>query len=90
MKMLKETLMSSLKSKLAAAVLKPEFMEIKSKMDYTEYGGAGLFGVKAPVIKAHGSSDANAIYNGIRQARDMVLYDVAKTVEETIGKINIK
>lgn len=90
MKMLKATLMSSLKSKLAAAVLKPEFMEIKTKMDYTEYGGAGLFGIKAPVIKAHGSSDAHAIYNGIRQARDMVLYDVAKTVEETVGKINIK
>ena len=90
MKMLKATLMSSLKSKLAAAVLKPEFKEIKTKMDYSEYGGAGLFGIKAPVIKAHGSSDANAIYNAIRQARDMVLYDVAKTVEETIGKINIK
>lgn len=90
MKMLKTTLMSSLKSKLAAAVLKPEFKTIKQKMDYSEYGGAGLFGLKAPVIKAHGSSDANAIYNAIRQTRDMVLHDVVKTVTETIEKINIK
>ena len=37
-------------------------------MDYSEYGGAGLFGLNAPVIKAHGSSNANAIYNAIRQA----------------------
>ena len=41
-------------------------------MDYSEYGGAGLFGLKAPVIKAHGSSDANAIFSAIRQAREMV------------------
>lgn len=90
MKMLKTTFMSSLKSKLAAAVLKPEFKIIKQQMDYSEYGGAGLFGLKAPVIKAHGSSDANAIYNAIRQTRDMVKHDVIKTVTETIEKINVK
>lgn len=90
MKMLKTTLMSSLKSKLAAAVLKPQFKIIKQQMDYSEYGGAGLFGLKAPVIKAHGSSDANAIYNAIRQTRDMVMHDVVKTVTETIEKINVK
>ncbi|MCM3587150.1 phosphate acyltransferase PlsX [Mesobacillus maritimus] len=85
-KMLKQTLMSSTKSKLAAAVLKPEFATIKGKMDYTEYGGAGLFGLKAPVIKAHGSSDANAIYNSVRQAREMVANDVAGTIKTAIEK----
>lgn len=83
-KMLKQTLMSSLKTKLAAAVLKPDLATIKGKMDYTEYGGAGLFGLKAPVIKAHGSSDANAIYNSIRQAREMVANDVAGTIKKAI------
>ncbi|MBM4763966.1 phosphate acyltransferase PlsX [Bacillus sp. B15-48] len=83
-KMVKQTLMSSLKTKLAAAVLKPDLNEIKNKMDYTEYGGAGLFGLKAPVIKAHGSSDANAIYNSIRQAREMIATDVAGTIKKAI------
>lgn len=83
-KMLKETLMSSVKTKLAAAVLKPDLATIKGKMDYTEYGGAGLFGLKAPVIKAHGSSDANAIYNSIRQGREMVANDVAGTIKKAI------
>lgn len=83
-KMLKQTLMSSMKTKLAAAVLKPDLATIKGKMDYTEYGGAGLFGLKAPVIKAHGSSDANAIYNSIRQAREMVANDVAGTIKKAI------
>ncbi|MEH6946313.1 phosphate acyltransferase PlsX [Bacillus sp. JJ634] len=89
-KMVKAAMMSNLKSKIAAGLLKPQLMGIKSQMDYSEYGGAGLFGLKAPVIKAHGSSDANAIYNAIRQTRDMVVHDVTETVAKTIEKINSK
>ncbi|AZV42228.1 phosphate acyltransferase [Peribacillus asahii] len=89
-KMVKAAMMSNLKSKIAAGLLKPQLMGIKSQMDYSEYGGAGLFGLKAPVIKAHGSSDANAIYNAIRQTRDMVAHDVTETVAKTIEKINSK
>jgi glycerol-3-phosphate acyltransferase PlsX len=87
-KMLKSALTSSLKSKLAAAVLKPDLTVLKNKMDYTEYGGAGLFGLKAPVIKAHGSSDSNAIYNSIRQAREMVQNDVAGTIKKAVEQHN--
>ncbi|MET3318483.1 UNVERIFIED_ORG: glycerol-3-phosphate acyltransferase PlsX [Peribacillus simplex] len=85
-KMVKTALMSNLKSKIAAALVKPELKGIKNKMDYSEYGGAGLFGLKAPVIKAHGSSDANAVYNAIRQTRDMVSHDVIPTIAKTIEK----
>jgi phosphate acyltransferase len=85
-KMLKTALSSSLKSKLAAAVLKPDLYELKNKMDYSEYGGAGLFGLKAPVIKAHGSSDAQAIYSAIRQARLMVEQDVTPLIKKAIEK----
>ena len=53
-------------------------------MDYSEYGGAGLFGLKAPVIKAHGSSDANAVFNAIRQTRDMVQHQVAGYNKEAV------
>ncbi|WP_053362126.1 phosphate acyltransferase PlsX [Bacillus sp. FJAT-27251] len=82
--MLKSALTSSVKSKLAAAVLKPDLKVLKNKMDYSEYGGAGLFGLKAPVIKAHGSSDSNAIYNAIRQAREMAANDVSGTIKKAI------
>jgi phosphate acyltransferase len=85
-RMLKTALTSSLKSKMAAAVLKPDLTVLKNKMDYTEYGGAGLFGLKAPVIKAHGSSDANAVFNSIRQAREMVEKDVSGTIKAAIEK----
>jgi len=83
-KMLKTTLMSSLKSKLAAAVLKPEFKILKNTLDYSEYGGAGLFGLKAPVIKAHGSSNGQAIFSAIRQTREMVEKDVVGLIKKTI------
>lgn len=85
-KMLKTALSSNLKSKLAAAVLMPNLRELKGKLDYSEYGGAGLFGLKAPVIKAHGSSDANSVYNAIRQTRDMVAKDVTGTIRAAMEK----
>jgi phosphate acyltransferase len=85
-KMLKTTLMSSVKSKLAAAVLKPEFKILKNTLDYSEYGGAGLFGLKAPVIKAHGSSNGQAIFSAIRQTREMVEKDVVGLIKKSIEK----
>ncbi len=51
--MLKEAFMSSTKTKISAALMKNNLRDLKNKMDYTEYGGAGLFGLQAPVIKAH-------------------------------------
>jgi phosphate acyltransferase len=83
-KMLKRSLMSSIKSKLAASVLKPEFKALKNTMDYSEYGGAGLFGLKAPVIKAHGSSNAQAVYSAIRQTREMVEKNVGSLIKTSI------
>lgn len=82
--MLKSALTSNLPSKLAAGVLKPQLKGLKKKMDYSEHGGAGLFGLNAPVIKAHGSSDANAIFHSIRQAREMVEKNVVGTIRNTL------
>lgn len=85
-KMMKTALTSSFKSKMAAAVLKPDLTQLKSKMDYSEYGGAGLFGLKAPVIKAHGSSDANALFSAVKQTRNMVENAVSQTIKEAVEK----
>ncbi len=82
--MLKTALTSNFTSKIAAGVLKPQLKGIKQQMDYSEYGGAALFGLKAPVVKAHGSSDVNAIYNSIRQTRDMVNNQVAQTIHTSL------
>lgn len=68
-KELKEIFTSNLRNKLAAAVLKSQLVSFKKKMDYREHGGALLLGINGICIKSHGSSDANAMRNAIRQAR---------------------
>lgn len=88
--MLKEVYGASMKSKISAALVKNDLLGLKSKLDYSEYGGAGLFGLKSSVIKAHGSSNARAILNAVRQARMMVQYDVSGTIRKTIGKVETK
>lgn len=80
--------MTNFKSKLAAGLVKNELKELKNMMDYTEYGGAGLFGINSPVIKAHGSSNANALYNAVRQAREMASHQVTQIIKDTIKKEN--
>jgi len=67
-KMIKKILYKNIINKLAALVLKKDLYSLKSMMDSSEVGGAPLLGVKKPVIKAHGSSDAKAIKNAVRQA----------------------
>jgi len=87
--LLKDTFTSSLKTKMAAGLIKSDLKGLQSKLDYSEYGGAGLFGLGAPVIKAHGSSNSRAIYNAIVQACHMVEYHVTDTIKETVQSIEI-
>lgn len=65
---LKEEIMASTRTKIGGLLLKPVFGKFKKKFDYTEHGGAILLGVNGTVIKAHGSSNAKAIKNAVRQA----------------------
>lgn len=66
LKTLKELLMSNIATKLSALTM--DTKELKQRFDASEHGGAPLLGIAKPVIKAHGSSDANAIKNAVRQA----------------------
>jgi glycerol-3-phosphate acyltransferase PlsX len=65
---LKGVFYSSLLSKLAAAVIKKPLYSMKKDLDPTEQGGSPILGISKPVIKAHGSSNAKAFKNAIRQA----------------------
>ena len=89
MKLLKNTLTSSLKTKLVAGLIKSDLMKLKEELDYPEYGGAALFGLNAPVIKSHGSSNDRAIYHTIMQACDMVEKQVVETIKTTVQDIDI-
>jgi glycerol-3-phosphate acyltransferase PlsX len=88
--LLKKELTSSITKKIAAGLLKSGFKEIKNTMSYSEYGGAGLYGLKAPVIKAHGSSDATAVFHAIRQAKEMVEQQVVTIIKNEVAKAEEK
>lgn len=64
---IKEGMMSSLKSKLGALLVKPALKETVKQFDATEYGGAPLLGLKGLVVKTHGSAKAKEISNSIIQ-----------------------
>lgn len=81
-KLVKNVLYKNLFNKLAALVIKKDLYSLKSMMDSSEVGGAPLLGVKKPVIKAHGSSDAKAIKNAIRQAMIFTEKGVINTISE--------
>lgn len=85
-KNLKEMLFKSTKNKMAALMLKKDIEAFAKKMDYKEEGGAILMGISKPVIKAHGSSDAKAFKNAIRQAKRIVEGHVVERITEEMAK----
>jgi glycerol-3-phosphate acyltransferase PlsX len=70
--MLRAELTAGLTTKLAAAFLRPAFRRVAKNLDYAEYGGAPLLGVRGLAIVAHGRSDARAITAAIRVAKNAI------------------
>ena len=83
---LKSMFLGSLKGKIAALLVKNEVGQFKKKIDYNNAGGAPLLGVRKPVIKAHGSANATAIYHCVIQAIDYIdsgmTIKISKSLEE--------
>ncbi len=77
----------NVKTKLAYLAVKPGLKEMKNSFDASEHGGAPLLGLKKPVIKAHGSSDARAIFNAIKQAAKCVESDVCGIMARELGAL---
>lgn len=85
--LMKERLLATPLRKLAAGFLKSAFSEFKKKIDYSEYGGAPLLGVRYPCIICHGSSKSKAIKNAIRVTREAIDAGVCAKIEEMIKKV---
>ncbi|MDE5946657.1 MAG: phosphate acyltransferase PlsX [Oscillospiraceae bacterium] len=81
-------LFSGFSGKLSGMLILNKINLLKKQMDYKEVGGAVLLGVSRPVIKAHGSSDANAFFNAIRQAKKCVDGDVVGKITDYISESN--
>lgn len=87
--MIKQELMADTRSKIGALLAKPAFARVKKLMDYTEVGGAPLLGVRGAVVKAHGSSNAKAIFGAIRQAALIIRSKVPEAIEQKLVKQSI-
>ena len=83
-KIIKNNLRRSLVSITGAVLMRKVFKKLKLKVDYAEYGGAPLIGVKAPVIIAHGKSNAKAMQNAIFQAISAADSDLNLHIEEKL------
>jgi phosphate acyltransferase len=82
---LKETLLQSVVTKLAALAMKPALRQFRDKFDYAEYGGAPFLGVAGGCFKAHGSSNERAWYMACTQAARFVDNDVLRRLGEDLG-----
>lgn len=86
MKKLKFIFMKNAINKVAALMIKKEIGGLKKSFDSGEYGGAPFLGISKPVFKAHGSSDAKAVKNAIRQAREYISKGVPGIIDERISE----
>ncbi len=85
-KLLKEELNANLWRKLLAAMLMPALKKFKKRMDYSEYGGALLLGIKKPMIKCHGTANAKIVKYTLIQAENFAKNKVVETIESEIRK----
>ena len=82
--MLRESLEATVSRKIGYVLSRSAYKEFKKRVDYSEYGGAPLLGVKGVCIICHGRSDTNAIKNAIRVAADFASSNMNQRIEEEL------
>jgi phosphate acyltransferase len=88
LKLLKEELSRNLKAKLGALLSQQSFKRLKKRLDYSEYGGAPLLGLRGASIICHGRSSSNAIKNAIRVAKEYAENQVNAKIEAELSQID--
>lgn len=88
-KKVKGLFLKNMYTKIGSLFVAGGLKEFKKMMDYREYGGAPFLGVKKPVIKGHGSSDAKAAFSAIIQAKKFVETNVIQNIEGHIGSMEV-
>jgi phosphate acyltransferase len=83
--MLKQALKSTIASQFGALLSRGAFQQLKKRIDYSEYGGAPLLGVRRVTVIGHGRSNANAIKNAIRVAAELVRGKVTEKIETELS-----
>jgi glycerol-3-phosphate acyltransferase PlsX len=87
--MLKEALQSTISSQVGYVLSRKAYKSFRKKIDYSEYGGAPLLGVKGVTVIGHGSSNPLAIKNAIRVATELVRGGVNERIEQELATIPV-
>jgi len=88
MSLMSQYFRNGIRAKLGAALLMPQLKQMKKAFNYHQYGGAPILGVKAPVIKIHGSSNNEAVVNGIIKAVPYVEKNVISEIEKAVAGLD--
>jgi glycerol-3-phosphate acyltransferase PlsX len=83
--LLKQSLQATITRQVGFMLSRQAFVDFKKRLDYSEYGGAPLLGVKGVCIISHGSSNANAIKNAIRVASEFADSEMNRMIEKEIA-----
>jgi len=82
--LLREALKSTVTSQVGALLSRRAFNDFKKRLDYSEYGGAPLLGVRGVCIVGHGSSNERAVMNGIRVTAEFAQAEVNSSIESAL------
>jgi glycerol-3-phosphate acyltransferase PlsX len=84
--MLRESLEATVTRKLGYVLSKEAYRDFRKRVDYAEYGGAPLLGVKGVSIICHGRSNSNAIKNAIRVASEFARSKINEKIEAELDR----
>lgn len=82
---IKEALMSTLKTKIGALLIKGQLKKTMKKFDIEQYGGAPMLGLKGLLVKTHGNSKSVEIKNSILQCATFKEYDISNKIKNSIA-----
>ncbi len=88
LKLLRDELSRNLQAKLGALLNQQSFKRLKKRLDYSEYGGAPLLGLRGVTIICHGRSSSNAVKNAIRVAKEFVENQVNAKLESELNHLS--
>lgn len=86
--MARNEIMKNIFAKIGFFLMKRNLKKVYKRVDYTEYGGAQLLGVNGVCIIGHGRSNATAVKNAVRLAKDFVVNRVQEKIQNEIARIS--
>jgi glycerol-3-phosphate acyltransferase PlsX len=88
--LLRDSLTATITTKVGALLARKAFTDFGRKLDYSEYGGAPLLGIKGVAIVGHGASNANAIKNAVRVAKQFHESGVNARIEQELAAARVE